>query len=83
MIRLCRSVEEIIYHTRAVLRGCQRPLVIADLPAGSYRESPWQAFRNAARLMAAGAQMVKLEGGTAMAETTQFLPDAASRSVPM
>ena len=74
------TVEDVIYHTRAVLRGCQRPLVIADLPFGSYQESPQQAFRNAARLMAAGAQMVKLEGGTAMAETTQFL---TGRGIPV
>ena len=74
------SVEDIIYHTRAVLRGCHRPLLIADLPFGSYQESPQQAFRNAARLMAAGAQMVKLEGGTGMAETTRFLTE---RGIPV
>lgn len=74
------TVEEIIYHTRAVLRGCQRPLVIADLPFGSYQESPQQAFHNAARLMAAGAQMVKLEGGASMAESTRFLTE---RGIPV
>ena len=74
------SVDDIIYHTRAVLRGCQRPLVIADLPFGSYQESPQQAFHNAARLMAAGAQMVKLEGGASMAESTRFLTE---RGIPV
>lgn len=74
------SVEEMIYHTRAVVRGCQRPLIISDLPFGSYQESPQQAFRNAARLMAAGAQMVKLEGGVSMAGTTAFLTE---RGIPV
>ena len=74
------SVADIAYHTRAVARGCQRPLIIADLPFGSYQESPAQAFRNAVLLMAAGAQMVKLEGGIDLAETTRFL---TSRGIPV
>ena len=74
------SVADIAYHTASVVRGCQRPLVIADLPFGSYQESPQQAYRNAVTLMAAGAQMVKLEGGVEMAETTRFL---ATRGIPV
>jgi len=74
------SVEDIAYHTRAVVRGCRRPLVIADLPFGSYQESPQVAYRNAVTLMAAGAQMVKLEGGVDMAETTRFL---TARGIPV
>lgn len=74
------TLDEIAYHTRAVVRGCSRPLIIADLPFGSYQESPQQAFRNGAVLMAAGAQMVKIEGGVALAETTQFL---SARGIPV
>ena len=74
------SVADIVYHTRAVARGCQRPLIVADLPFGSYQESPQQAYRNSVLLMAAGAQMVKLEGGAEMAETTRFL---STRGIPV
>ena len=74
------TVEDIVYHTRAVVRGCQHPLVIADMPFSSFQESPQRAFRNAAKLMAAGAQMVKLEGGVGMAETTAFL---TARGIPV
>jgi 3-methyl-2-oxobutanoate hydroxymethyltransferase len=74
------TLDDIAYHTAAVARGCQRPLIIADMPFGSFQESPQLAFRNAATLMAAGAQMVKLEGGVEMAETTQFL---TTRGIPV
>lgn len=74
------TVADIAYHTAAVKRGCDRPFIVADMPFGSYQESPAQAFRNAAVLMAAGAQMVKLEGGAEMAETVRFL---VSRGIPV
>ena len=74
------TVDDIIYHTRAVARGAQRALIAADMPWASYQESPVQAYRNAARLMAAGAQMVKLEGGIEMAETVAFL---SQRGIPV
>ena len=74
------TVEHIAYHTACVVRGCRRPLIIADLPFGSFQESPQAAYRNAVVLMAAGAQMVKLEGGVDMAETTRFL---TSRGIPV
>ncbi|MBW7900768.1 MAG: 3-methyl-2-oxobutanoate hydroxymethyltransferase [Rhodocyclaceae bacterium] len=74
------TLADIAYHTAAVTRGSQRPLIIADMPFGSFQESPARAFRNAAALMAAGAQMVKIEGGAEMAETTHFL---TSRGVPV
>ncbi|MDR0440593.1 MAG: 3-methyl-2-oxobutanoate hydroxymethyltransferase [Candidatus Accumulibacter sp.] len=74
------TVEQIVYHTACVVRGCTRPLIVADLPFGSFLESPQTAYRNAATLMAAGAQMVKLEGGASVVETTRFL---ASRGVPV
>ncbi len=57
------SLEEMVYHTRCVVRGNSSAWVIADLPFGSYHESLEQALRNAATLMQAGAHMVKLEGG--------------------
>lgn len=71
---------DIAYHTRAVVRGSKRPLVLADMPFGSFQESPQLAYRNAVELMQAGAQMVKLEGGTEMAETTHFL---TQRGIPV
>ncbi len=74
------SVEHIAYHTACVKRGCTRPLIIADLPFGSFQESPQIAYRNSVTLMAAGAQMVKLEGGVDMAETTRFL---TARGIPV
>ena len=74
------TLADIAYHTAAVVRGSRRALVIADMPFGSFQESPQQAFRNAVALMAAGAQMVKLEGGADMAETTRFL---TARGIPV
>ncbi len=74
------TVADIAYHTAAVKRGSDRPFIIADMPFGSYQESPEQAFRNAVTLMAAGAQMVKLEGGKEMAPTVTFL---VSRGIPV
>jgi len=63
-----------------VARGSSKALVLGDLPFGSYQESPAQAFASSARLMAAGAGMVKLEGGAHMVETTRFLVE---RGVPV
>lgn len=74
------TLEHMAYHTECVVRGCQRPFIVTDMPFGSYHESPAQAMRNATRLMAAGAQMVKLEGGEFMAETVRFLVE---RGVPV
>ena len=74
------TVADIAYHTAAVKRGADQAFIIADMPFGSYQESPEQAFRSAVVLMAAGAQMVKLEGGVEMAETTHFL---SSRGIPV
>ena len=74
------TLEHMVYHTECVARGCNRPLIVSDMPFGSYQESREQAMRNAARLMAAGAQMVKLEGGAFMADTIHFLVD---RGVPV
>ncbi|MEQ6289430.1 3-methyl-2-oxobutanoate hydroxymethyltransferase [Vogesella sp. GCM10023246] len=74
------SMPEMEYHTRCVARGAKRALVLADMPFGSYQENPAQAFANAARLMQAGAHMVKIEGGAFMAETVRFLVE---RGVPV
>ncbi len=74
------TVEDMVYHTRAVVRGSKQGFVIGDLPFGAYHESPAQAFRNAAQLMMAGANMVKLEGGAVMAEAVEFL---TKRGIPV
>jgi 3-methyl-2-oxobutanoate hydroxymethyltransferase len=74
------TVADIAYHTAAVKRGAERAFILADMPFGSFQESPEAAFRNAVTLMAAGAQMVKLEGGAEMAPTIQFL---VSRGIPV
>jgi 3-methyl-2-oxobutanoate hydroxymethyltransferase len=77
---LAVTVEQTEYHVRCVARGSKRALVIADMPFGSFQESKEQAFRNCARMMAAGAHMVKLEGGALMVETTRFLVE---RGIPV
>jgi len=78
------SLEDILYHTAAVARGAastrQNAFIIADLPFGSYQASPAQAFASAARCLAAGANMVKLEGGGVMLETVNFL---TQRGIPV
>jgi 3-methyl-2-oxobutanoate hydroxymethyltransferase len=74
------TLADITYHTRCVARGSKRAFIIADMPFGSYQLSREQAFENAAILVAAGAHMVKLEGGDAMAEAITFL---SRRGVPV
>ncbi len=74
------TLADMAYHTRCVARGSKRAFLITDMPFGSYQESPQQAFRNAAELMAAGAQMVKVEGGGELAESVRFL---TQRGVPV
>ncbi len=75
------SMELMIVHGQAVVRGTKRALIVVDMPFGSYEESPEVAFRNAARIMKetqCGA--VKLEGGQSMAETIRFLTE---RGIPV
>lgn len=68
------TLDEMVLLTRAVSRAAKHALVVADLPFGSYQESPAQAFRSAARLMKeGGAHAVKLEGGAHMAATVEHL----------
>ena len=75
------TMEMMILHGRAVVRGLQKAMAVIDMPFGSYEESPQQAYRNAARLMAeTGAPCVKLEGGAHMAETIAFL---TKRGIPV
>jgi 3-methyl-2-oxobutanoate hydroxymethyltransferase len=75
------TLEMMILHGAAVRRGLTHALMVVDMPFGSYEESPAQAFRNAARIMAeTGANAVKLEGGVKMAETIAFV---AARGIPV
>ncbi|MDK3074440.1 3-methyl-2-oxobutanoate hydroxymethyltransferase [Sedimentitalea sp. JM2-8] len=75
------TMEMMILHGQATVRGAERALVVVDMPFGSYEEGPAQAFRNAARLMAeTGAGAVKLEGGTHVADTIRFL---TARGIPV
>jgi 3-methyl-2-oxobutanoate hydroxymethyltransferase len=75
------TLDMMILHGQAVARGLEHALLVIDMPFGSYEESPAQAFRNAARIMAeTGAGAVKLEGGVAMAETIAFL---VARGIPV
>ncbi|MBU1691883.1 MAG: 3-methyl-2-oxobutanoate hydroxymethyltransferase [Gammaproteobacteria bacterium] len=74
------SMDDMVYHTRCVARGANKAFIVADMPFGSYQQGPARAFANAAKLMAAGAQMVKLEGGIAMAKTVGFLVE---RGIPV
>ena len=67
------GLQDMCYHTECVARGTKNAMIVSDLPFGAYQQSKEQAFAAAAELMAAGAHMVKLEGGVWMAETTAFL----------
>ena len=78
---LAVTLDMMIAHGAAVMRGTTRALVLVDLPFASYQASPEQAFRNAARVMAeTGCGAVKLEGGVEMAPTVHFLTE---RGIPV
>ncbi len=66
------SMPEMIYHTKAVAKACDQALVVADMPYQSY-EDPLMTLENAKLLIAAGAQMVKLEGGAERQEVVEAL----------
>ena len=74
------SLDDIAYHTACVARGAKQAFIVADMPFGSSQVSPEKTFEHAARLMAAGAHMVKLEGGEVMVETIKFL---TQRGIPV
>lgn len=74
-------LDVMILHTKAVMRGARRALVVLDMPFGSYEESPQVAYRNAARVLAeSGCTAVKVEGGREMAPTIGFL---TARGIPV
>jgi 3-methyl-2-oxobutanoate hydroxymethyltransferase len=71
------SMEEMIYHTRAVSRGRRRALVVSDMPFLSFQVSKELAIQNAGRfLQEAGAEAVKLEGGVGMRKTLEAIVEA-------
>ncbi len=75
------TMEMMIAHGNAVMRGSTTACVVVDMPFGTYQESKEVAFRNAARIMCeTRCQAVKLEGGVEMAETIAFLVD---RGIPV
>lgn len=75
------TLDMMIAHGAAVVRGSYHSVVIVDMPFGAYEASPQQAFAAASRIMAeTGAAAVKLEGGQAMAETIAFL---SQRGIPV
>jgi len=75
------TVDMMVNHGQAVMRGAERACVVVDLPFGSYQESPAVAYRTAARILAeTGCDAVKLEGGVEMAETIAYL---TGRGVPV
>lgn len=75
------SLDMMIAHGSAVVRGSRGALVVVDMPFGSYEEGPDQAFRSASRVMQeTGAGAIKLEGGQAMAATIAYL---TKRGIPV
>lgn len=75
------TLDMMINHGAAVVRGSQKACVVIDMPYGSYQESKELAFRNAARLLTeTGAQGIKVEGGLELVETVEFL---VSRGIPV
>jgi 3-methyl-2-oxobutanoate hydroxymethyltransferase len=70
------TMDEIIYHLKAVKRGVERAFIVADMPFLSYQISLEEAKRNAGKLLQAGAEAVKLEGGEVFAETIEALVKA-------
>jgi 3-methyl-2-oxobutanoate hydroxymethyltransferase len=75
------SLELMILHAQAVMRGAKHALVVVDMPFGTYEESPEIAFRNAARVMKeTGCSAVKIEGGSRMAPTIRYL---TMRGIPV
>ena len=71
------TLEDMIHHTKAVVRGTENALIVGDLPFGSYNESPFQAVHSANRLIKeGGCAAVKLEGNIEMAPTVRAITEA-------
>src|SRR3990170_8141021 len=71
------TMEDMLHHVKAVVRGTRGAHVVADMPFLSYQASPQDALRNAGRMLKeGGAQSVKLEGGVRVAETVRLLVEA-------
>jgi 3-methyl-2-oxobutanoate hydroxymethyltransferase len=73
------TIDDMAYHTQCVARGCSKPLIIGDMPFGSYNNCE-QALTNATLLMQSGAHMVKLEGGHWLLESINALNE---RGIPV
>ena len=67
------TLDDMAYHTSCVVRGAKQAFIITDMPFGTFQVTPQEAFTHAEKLMVAGAQMVKIEGGAVMVETVRFL----------
>jgi 3-methyl-2-oxobutanoate hydroxymethyltransferase len=75
------TLDMMILHGKAVMRGSKHALIVVDMPFGSYEESPQVAFRNAARVIQeTGCSAIKLEGGARMADTIHYL---SQRGIPV
>ncbi|MFT6509437.1 MAG: 3-methyl-2-oxobutanoate hydroxymethyltransferase [Parvibaculaceae bacterium] len=75
------TLDMMIAHGAAVMRGTERALVVVDMPFGSYEESPEVAFRNACRVIKeTGCTAVKMEGGERLADTIHYL---TQRGIPV
>lgn len=75
------TLDMMILHAQAVMRGSRRALVVVDLPFGTYERGPDQAFKSAAKVMRkTGCQAVKVEAGEGVAESIAFL---VSRGIPV
>lgn len=74
------TLDDMVYHTASVVRGAKRAFIVTDMPFGTSQVSPEKTFEHAVKLIAAGAQMVKIEGGAEMIATVRFL---TSRGIPV
>ena len=74
------TLEQSLYHVRCVVAGCTRPLVIADLPFGTFQGAVEAAYTAGVAALQAGAQMVKVEGGAWMAPAVAYL---VRRGIPV
>jgi 3-methyl-2-oxobutanoate hydroxymethyltransferase len=75
------TLDMMIAHGKAVMRGSKHALVVVDMPFGSYEESPQVAFRNAARVIQeTGCTAIKMEGGSRIADTVHYL---TQRGIPV